>query len=338
MKEDDARFPRVLTDAARAEALGACGAGLVNVSLAAQPSLYGDWRDCMAVARAVPDARYCKHTIFHSFWASLPTRDQTAWFIISFLATQDLEYTELWMWSPPGDDVAHDALMAPFAALPKLVHFKPWSAAAEGARTPLAARPDVIAAAHDEKYWLETDLLRALAPGVHGGVYVDVDVLLLRSLGPLLGDEWLYQWGTDCSMTNGAVLRLKKRSALASRLLDAIISTPAQPASTEWGRGAYAKAGPFTRYPACFFNGAWMTNDGEERSGFNDAPHTSRWAGSFAYHLHGGVFKFGAGAAPNSEYVTAKRELWALFRARFPEVARALLEAGLLPLVPPLEA
>jgi hypothetical protein len=81
-----------------------------------------------------------------------------------------------------------------------------------------------------------------------------------------------------------------------------------------------------------------MTNDGEDRMAFNAAPHLSRWLGSFAFHLHGGVFKHGDAAPMNSEYVAAKRELWALLRERYPALARALLKVKLVPLDPPLEA
>ena len=312
--------------AAGTGAFGACGAGTVNVSAAFAPSAYSDLRDCLALARSIPPSRYCERTVFHAFWGNTPVRDQAAWFVLSFLATQDLEHSELWVWSPPGVAVAEDPLMAPFAAHAS-VRFKVWRPRDEAAGTPLAARPDVMAAAHDATFWLETDLLRALALLVHGGVYVDIDVLLLRNFGPLLGDEWLYQWGTGCVLSNGAVMRLHKRSALAQRLLRVIIDTPAVKDSTLWGREAYLKAEPFMRLPVCVHNALWMSNLGEPQAVFNDQPHFSRWHGGFSMHLHGVVFKQGPTAPPRSEYARAKRELSALLRERDPEFAGVLLEA-----------
>ena len=174
---------------------------------------------------------------------------------------------------------------------------------------------------------------------MHGGVYVDMDVLLLRNLGPLLGDEWMYQWVTDCFSSKGAVLRMKRGSAFSARLLRAIIATPPVGGSTCWGRDAYRKAAPFTNFPACFFNAGWMSNLGEDRAFFNEAPHLSRWPGAFAFHLHGSVFRLGEKAAPNSEYVAAKRALWQVLAGRFPELAAALLASNkLAALVPPLGA
>jgi hypothetical protein len=132
----DAGVSTVLTRAARAHELGACGAGRADVSPAAHPSLYGDWAGCQAAVTSVPDARYCERTIFHSFWGNVPVREQAVWFIASFLATQDAAFTELWVWSPPGVPVADDPLLAPFLAhVPNRVHFKAWDAAREGAGT-----------------------------------------------------------------------------------------------------------------------------------------------------------------------------------------------------------
>ena len=310
-------------------AFGVCGVGTLNVSVALAPSAYSDLRDCLALVRSIPPSRFCERTVFHSFWGNLPVRDQAAWFILSFLATQDLEFAELWVWSPPGVAVAADPLMAPFVGHPN-VFFKEWVPEREAVGTQLAARTDVIAAAHDTAFWLETDLLRSLALLVYGGVYVDMDVLLLRNFGPLLGDEWLYQWGTGCVLSNGAVMRLHKGSVLAQRLLAVIIDTPAEPKTTKWGREAYlitSHTVPFLRLPVCVHNALWMSNLGEPRAVFNDKPHFSRWHGGFSMHLHGPVFSQGPDAPPGSEYARAKRELTALLHERDVAHAAALLEA-----------
>ncbi len=58
---------------------------------------------------------------------------------------------------------------------------------------------------------------------------------------------------------------------------------------------------------------------------FNAKPHVSRWHGGFSMHLHGPVFKQGPDAPEGSEYVRAKRELWATLVARHPHVATTLL-------------
>ena len=325
MVADDKLFSTILTENAVSRRFGSCGSGVVKISIEQYPSLYGDFRDCMKTVRAIPDSRYCEHVIFHSFWGNLPVRKQAVWFILSFLLTQDPEYTVLWIWSPPGVAVASDPLIAPLVALAGArVVFKPWNPSIEANSTQLEKRPDVLTISHDQKFWLDTDLLRSLALRVYGGVYVDMDVLLLRNLGPLLGDEWLYQWGTHCVLSNGALMRFKKDSAVSNRLLDSIIATKPIPDSTCWGKDAYIKAQPFTRLPICFLNAGWMTNNGEDKAFFNNIPHLSRWSGAFAFHLHGGVFSQGDQAATNSEYAQARKELWGLLESVDPKLAKAL--------------
>jgi hypothetical protein len=325
MITDDKLFSKILTENTVSKRFGTCGSGVIKISQDKHPSLYGDFRDCMKTVRAIPDSRYCEPVIFHSFWGNLPVRKQAVWFILSFLLTQDPEFTVLWIWSPPGIAVKSDPLMAPIIAFAgNRVVFKSWNASYEAKNTQLELRPDVLTISHDQKFWLDTDLLRSLALRVYGGVYVDMDVLLLRNLGPLLGDEWLYQWGTHCVLSNGALMRFKKNSAVSNRLLDAIISTKPIPDSTCWGKDAYIKAQPFSRLPVCFLNAGWMTNNGEDKAFFNNVPHISRWSGAFAFHLHGAVFSQGDQAASNSEYSQAKKELWSLLRSNSPALAEAL--------------
>jgi hypothetical protein len=325
MIADDKLFSKILLENTILKTFGSCGSGIVRISQEQHPSLYGDFRDCMKTVRAIPDSRYCDPVIFHSFWGNLPVRKQAIWFIISFLLTQDPEYSELWIWSPPGVAVSSDPLMAPIVALAgSRVHFKTWNASHEAKNTQLEKRPDVLTVSHDQRFWLDTDLLRSLALRVYGGVYVDMDVLLLRNLGPLLGDEWLYQWGTHCVLSNGAIMRFKKDSPVSNRLLDTIIATKPIPDSTCWGKDAYIKAKPFTRLPICFLNAGWMTNNGEDKAFFNNVPHLSRWSGAFAFHLHGGVFSQGDQAATNSEYAQSKSKVWSMLVKFEPVIANTL--------------
>ena len=42
----------------------------------------------------------------------------------------------------------------------------------------------------------------------YGGLYLDGDTILLRDMSPLLGMEFVYNWGNDCTLANGAIMRL----------------------------------------------------------------------------------------------------------------------------------
>jgi hypothetical protein len=225
--------------------------------------------------------------------------------------------------------------MAPFAG--GRVEFRQWDAAREAAGGALAGAP--FAGARDASNYLVSDLMRVVVLQRHGGVYFDADVLLLRDLGPLLGEEFAYQWGGHCTWANNAVVRLLANSTLAQRLADAIARSPrAAPDSVAWGRDAWAQAAPFLRFPACFFNPTWGTNFEGAAASLSDKAHPGRWLGAFAYHLHGPVYLQGPSAHPASEYVAATAELLRLLEAReaggewgVPRGLAAALRAALLP-------
>jgi hypothetical protein len=227
-----------------------CGSGLVRgVSARDIPAAYGDFGRCMALAAAAPATRFCdaRAVLYHTFWAAPPARPQTAWAIAAFLATQDPARV-LWVWSFDAPALARDPLLAPFAGCGRVL-FMQWDAAREAsAGSPLAGA--AFAGARDPSHYLASDLLRVVALARHGGVYFDADVLLLRDFGPLLGEEFAYQWGSHCTWSNNAVVRLHPNSSLARRLLAAIAATPkAAPNSVAWGRDAWGQAAPFLRSP-----------------------------------------------------------------------------------------
>ena len=295
-----------------------CGGGRVRgVSIEDVPGAYADFGSCMALATAAPVTRFCEPLVYHTFWASPPARRQTAWAIAAFLATQDPARV-LWVWSDDAPALARDPLLAPFAAAgggSQRVHFRQWDARAEAAGSALAGAP--FAGARDGSNYLASDLLRVVVLQKYGGVYFDADVLLLRDLGPLLGEEFAYQWGAHCSWSNNAVVRLFANSSLGQRLAGAIAAAPrAAPDSVAWGRDAWAQAAPFLRFPACFFNPTWGTNFEGAAASLSNRSHPGRWRGAFAYHLHSPVYLAGPRAHPASEYVGATRELLQLLRAR----------------------
>jgi hypothetical protein len=328
--------------AAADDDFGACGSGRFDISPEALPSAYGNLRDCLRLARAAPPARFCERTIFHAYWASPPAHAQAAWMVTSFLATQDPQFSELWLWSPSREAAAlrADPLLAPFAegAAGGRVRLVEFNASAEAEGSPVAGRADLLGAGRDERVWLEADLFRALVLFRHGGVYVDADVLLLRNLGPLLGEEWAYPWGSDCLESNNAVMRVFAGSEWARAILEHIGRTPpTRTASYVWGKEALrATTGLFLRLPPCFVNPLWMSNTVGEWAGLDGAPSFARSRGAFATHLHGNVFKLGERAHAASEYVAFKRALWARLLARDEALALPLRVVLTGALEPPL--
>ena len=51
----------------------------------------------------------------------------------------------------------------------------------------------------DIKYYMKSGILRFLVTNKYGGVWCDMDMVLLRDFKPILDQEWAYVWGSDWS-------------------------------------------------------------------------------------------------------------------------------------------
>lgn len=134
---------------------------------------------------------------FHTYWRAdlAPFGERQSLMIKSFLATQDLVYSRLILWTTGG-------LLSPL--LSYLLQNYPdnfevrvvdYVSLAKG--TALEGRDDLLGPAmRDTQAWLDGDLVRLLALWNEGGVWVDMDMLLVRDLAPLYEGEWVEQW--DC--------------------------------------------------------------------------------------------------------------------------------------------
>ena len=284
-----------------------CGAGCVEINMEQHRAAYSDIVTCNQLARTIPDERYCSPVIFHAFWGALPVNPHVPLFVVSFLITQDLEHSQLWIWSREGVELEQDALMAPFAGHPN-VHFRQYDGVEIIRSLNSTVIPENLIKAKDGMYWLESDLFRVLILYAFGGVYTDMDFLFLRNFGPLLGREWLYQWSSHCVDMNGAAMRLFAQSPLGHALLEHIASVPPQGGTTVWGRDTYAAVDrkiKILRYPSCFFNPTWLTGHDVYGGGI----HRNSWHGAFGFHLHGPVFTKGQTAAADSDYVGVRSEM-----------------------------
>ena len=145
--------------------------------------------------------------------------------------------------------------------------------------TPLEAQP-ALYRQRDRRVWRDGDLFRALVLHNYGGVYVDMDMVLLRSIGVLLEQEFVYQWENYDGVYNGALMYLRKGSAFARELLCGIIEIP--PGDSNWGRANFRRAFDrgvrVTVFPAPFFDTEWQADLQFEpfRKTPNSAAH-NRW-------------------------------------------------------------
>ena len=94
------------------------------------------------------------------------------------------------------------------------IDFRVYDPIKESIGTILEGKVDKLLA-KDARHYLQSDLLRLLALHKYGGIWIDMDILLLRDFRPILDQEYLYQWGGDTNFErDGAcatVISLKKK-------------------------------------------------------------------------------------------------------------------------------
>jgi glycosyl transferase-like sugar-binding protein len=272
------------------DVLAAVSSDAIAIAPETHHALYHDWRQALAFCRGVPDVSPAAPVTFHMFWrqrrAGLlrkrrPFGRKQALPVKAFFATQDLSLSTLILWSD--EDLSHNPWLRPFAS--RLI-CRVYSPEAEVRGTPLEARPEVYRA-EDHRVWRDGDLFRILALHNYGGVYVDMDMVLLRSLGALVDREFIYQWQHFDGVYNGAIMRAWKGSVFARALIDGVIELP--PHEFNWGREnlrrAVDRGAAVTIFPSPFFDTEWQA-DPQFEAFKRTANSANLYDGAFAWHWH----------------------------------------------------
>jgi len=263
---------------------------MVDVSLATHYELYHDWRKAIAFCRTLPDVSPPEPITFHMYWRERhgrfwktvrPFGRKQALPVKSFVATQDLSKCSLVLWSDR--DLSRNEWLRPL--LP-CVTLKIYDAAAEARDTPLEAHPRVFRQ-QDSRAYRDGDLFRILVLYKYGGVYADMDTVLLRSLGIFLDQEFVYQWEHFDDMYAPALMRLRRGGDFARELVQGLIEIP--PGKYNWGREnvrrAVARGRTIAVFPSPFFNTEWQAEPRFEP--FKKMPYSADfYDGAFAWHWH----------------------------------------------------
>jgi hypothetical protein len=111
--------------------------------------------------------------------------------------------------------------------------------------------------------------------------------VLLRSLGALLSQEFVYQWENYDGAYNGALMHLRKGSDFARELIHGIIEI--LPGDSNWGRANFRRAFDsgvrITVFPSSFFDTEWQADLHFEP--FKKTPGSAAlYDGAFAWHWH----------------------------------------------------
>jgi hypothetical protein len=144
-----------------------------------------------------------------------------AFTVKSFLATQDLGNSELWLWlDAESGHAGHNdnPYLRPFLPFLNVMRFDP---EVEAKDSPLERSRDLYL---DLDPTRRSNFFRFAVLYKYGGTYTDMDMMFLRDFDALrrtryFHDEFCYRWSSHVSYANSAVLRLNQHSDTARAIL-----------------------------------------------------------------------------------------------------------------------
>jgi hypothetical protein len=145
---------------------------------------------------------------------------------------------------------------------------------------------------YDSKCYIEGDFFRLLILHKYGGFYIDMDVLVLRSMLPLNDYEFLYQWGTSGNKyeklsMNGAIMKIDKNSSLSNEFLELLCNNNLTKNTTCCGNNLYSKLkkNNILVLPCIWFNSEWGFED-TILEPFKKINKIDLFDGAFTWHWH----------------------------------------------------
>ena len=279
---------------------------MINISLKDNKNLYEDYLEALTFLKDLNSTNFqypSKITNFHLY--SEVTSKKQLLAVKSFFATQNLSQTKLILWSDY--DVSKSEILKPFA---NFIDFKIFDPMELSKGTPLEGLNDIILA-KDGRHYMQSGLLRFLALYKMGGIWFDMDMVLLRDLKPILDQEFAYVWGCNYddftfhpisgykSGPCAAFMGILKESEHALICLEELKKAPIIPNSVSRDCDMLAKVykqRPFTIFPSAFFNTEWQMNrkypglgDKIQNGWFKKTEYsTNLFLEAFAWHWHNG--------------------------------------------------
>jgi hypothetical protein len=211
-------------------------------------------------------------TLWHVYWRLDSGKKDLGYtpttVLESWLATQN-ENSVIVYWLAASDSPTiskYDVpptLLSLIRLFPNRIRYRFLDVAHEAEGTPL--QRSYLLRLHDSKAWVDSDIARLVIEYRYGGMYMDIDVLLLRDLQPLLYFEFVTEFSCDHSQSsaNNAVMHIFRKSNTALGLLEA--SKQIFPKLMSWAYGpdmlnsvtTGTNALHIWKLPWCFFHGVW---------------------------------------------------------------------------------
>jgi len=250
---------------------------MISLDFATSPELYFDYRKGLDLLRGLNEEDYNypeETTLFHVYTEVRTPKELLA--IKAYLATQNLTKTKLIVWSDY--DISDQENIQPYK---NFVDFRVYDPRELAKGTPLEGVESHFTTGGDHNHWMSSGVMRFLVLYKFGGIYFDMDMVLLRDLKPILGQNFAYQWGSstdfakarrleeDCHGPCAAMLGAVKGSKFIEDCMWQLIITPPSGGTCydEDMLGYVYATNPFTVFPSTFFNTEWLISkvSSEER-------------------------------------------------------------------------
>ncbi len=264
--------------------------------------LYKDYENALKYLRGIKeeDYDYPEDVVNFHLYSEIQTEKELL-AVKSFFATQDLMNTRLILWSDY--DIRDNARLAVWKDQIDFRVFDPVSLAED---TPLQGMDSQLLA-DDSLHYMKSGLLRFLALYKYGGIWYDMDMVLLRNLVPLFKEEFAYMWGSEMDFAGfgpcAAFMNIHKKSEHATLCLEELAKAPIRPDTVcrdhEMLASVY-KRRPFTVYPSAYFNTEWQINSkfaglgtSIESGWFNKNTYSQYlFLEAFSWHWHNSTHRF----------------------------------------------
>ncbi|ORX93948.1 hypothetical protein K493DRAFT_315743 [Basidiobolus meristosporus CBS 931.73] len=225
--------------------------------------------------------------LFHIYWKG-PFTDKLSLTIKSFLYSQPLECSRLWVWMDSWgskEDLETNEFSSPLLEFSSNVEFKQWSLEDEVKKSPDFANLSPKAV----KTVAYSDMVRFVVLNLYGGLYHDADVLFLRDYRPLYyaPEAFAYQWSYTPKF-NTAIFRMRANSTVSRWLVNrAIANGSFHPENinqylSEWNNKftEFPEKPELLMLPLALFDPLWLKNDDHQR-GKKLLPNLNKFTDAF---------------------------------------------------------
>jgi len=197
-------------------------------------------------------------TIFHVYWYGIIERMQIC-SINSYLKTQDLSNTELWIWL---DYLTYDNSLKKIPKH-KNIKVKKYIPDIEANNTPFENKNFIN---HIDYIKFRSDIARLLFLYKYGGFYFDLDIILLKDLKPLLGIEYCYSWSNKERGNNG-ILRLFAKGNNCKKIMNKYYDNI--PKRNGTNKEIFISDLDIYCLPSVLFDPVWILNDTKKKSKYS---------------------------------------------------------------------